>query len=92
MDSGEESNNSLLHDNDRPKNHKEVPEVLLAIWYHSGTLWVQLNRAKNLIKCSGKIYGKTYLLPDSGNSKQRTPIVESTTNPEFNATIAVSKS
>ena len=89
-DSRDESRTSLVKRENGPGHNTESPEVLLAVWYNSGTLWVMINRARNLMICSGKVYGKTYLLPDSGNSKQKTQLVESSSNPQFNATIAVS--
>ena len=68
-----------------------LPEVMIGVWFNSGTLWVHVNKARNLGISKGKMYVKAYLLPDSGNSKQKTGIVEGTQDPHFNATMAVSR-
>ena len=73
----------------KPKS-SVLPELMIGVWYNSGTLWVNLNRARNLGISNGKLYVKTYLLPDLGNSKQKTGFIEGTQDPEFNATMAVS--
>ena len=68
-----------------------LPEVMIGVWFNSGTLWVHVNKARNLAISKGKLYVKAYLLPDSGNSKQKTGFVEGTQDPHFNATMAVSR-
>ena len=68
-----------------------LPQIMIGVWYNSGTLWVHLNKARNLGITKGKVYAKAYLLPDSGSSKQKTGIVQGT-DPQFNATMAVSRS
>jgi len=80
----EDGNNN---DNDK---QPEKPEVLLAVWHQGGTLWLTIKKARNLNVNSGKVYAKSYFLPDSGNTKQKTEYCDNQKNPEFDATITVS--
>ena len=72
------------------QEYSDGPQFMFGVWYNSGTLWVHLTRAKNLPLSKGYVYAKTYLLPDCGNSKQKTSKTGDLQDPEFNATIAVS--
>ena len=83
---------SEIYHNEDEQPEEGAPEVLLSVWYQAGTLWLNIMRARNLNLTSGKVYAKSYLLPDSGNSKQKTEYLDDIKSPRFNAVITVSNS
>jgi len=68
---------------------QKIPEIMLAIWYKSGNLWIYIKRARKLKISAGKVYVKSYLLPYAETTKQKTKLLERSANPEFDANLIV---
>jgi len=74
------------------KVSSDKKEVMLAVWYNEGALWVHLLQARDLGKTEGKVYAKTYLLPYGQSSKQKSETVASVSETHFNSTMSVCRS
>ena len=68
----------------------ECGKLNLALWYNGGNLWIHVDSATDLQVKKGKLYVKSYLLPNTTSSKQKTISVNCRKCTKIDATLTVS--